>query len=96
MGSELNKFKNKLCKRRFFVGNLPSKIKNTDLEEYFSQFGPVECAYTIKDHKTKKSKNFGYVIFQSEEILQSDILKKKHVILGKKVIFDVFKGKAGV
>ena len=92
-GGELTSFRKELTNRRYFVGNLPKGTSNNDLELYFSQFGEIECAYLIRDHRSQKSKNFGYVIFKYENIKETGILLREHSIKGKKIIFDVFKGK---
>lgn len=53
--------------KKVYVSNIASITTDSDLEQYFSQFGTVVKAYRIKDHKSKHNLNFGYVIFSSKE-----------------------------
>lgn len=92
-GQELDRFRASLHKRRFFVGMLPESATSKDLEDHFKVYGPIESAYIIQNEKTSHGRKFGYVIFKSEEVLNSNILGVTHQIKGKKVIVDIFKGK---
>ena len=44
-----------------YVGNLPYKISESDLQGLFSPFGEVTSAKIIKDNYTGQSKGFGFV-----------------------------------
>ena len=44
-----------------YVGNLPYKITESDLQGLFSPFGEVKTAKIIKDNYTGQSKGFGFV-----------------------------------
>jgi len=48
-------------KRKLFVGALPKNLPDEELYSYFSNFGPVQKAYVVKDFKTGKTrgKNMG-------------------------------------
>jgi RNA recognition motif-containing protein len=48
---------------KIFVGNLPFKTRNEDLESLFSRFGPVIGVSIRKDRKTNKPKGFAFVSF---------------------------------
>jgi cold-inducible RNA-binding protein len=48
---------------KVYVGNLPFKYRNEDLNELFSEFGRVEDAVIIFDRTTRRSKGFGFVTF---------------------------------
>jgi RNA recognition motif-containing protein len=92
-GPELRNFRVTLHRRRFFVGMLPQSTTSQDLENYFKAYGPIESAYVIDSPKNAQTHKFGYVIFSSEDVLESNILKTNHRIKGQKVIVDIFKGK---
>lgn len=72
-GSNLGKFKNDVTLRRLYVYSLPQSMTNDSLFQLFSQFGTVEDAYIIFDNVTKKSKLFGYVIYETVQEAQSVI-----------------------
>lgn len=47
--------------KTIYVGNLPWKIAEQDLNDVFSEFGPVEAARIVTDRDTGRSKGFGFV-----------------------------------
>lgn len=53
-------------RKRVFVGGLPRSANDNFLRKFFSQFGEIRAAYSIKD-KNGRSKCFGYVDFKEEE-----------------------------
>ena len=44
-----------------YVGNLPFKATETDLESLFSQFGQVNTVNIIQDRETGRSRGFAFV-----------------------------------
>ncbi len=49
-----------------YVGNLPFSTTNVDLEELFSEYGPVHSASVIMDRDTGRSRGFGFVEMPDE------------------------------
>lgn len=56
-----------------YVGNIPYKWDNTDLEMAFTGVGQIKRATIIMDKETGRSKGFGFVEFMSEELAQAAI-----------------------
>lgn len=52
---------------RLFVGSLPYRTTDEELEEFFSVVGKVVSARVIIDHETNRSKGFGFVEMATEE-----------------------------
>ena len=50
-----------------YVGNLPYKTNEGDLEQLFSQFGQVDRASIINDRVTGRSRGFGFVEMANDE-----------------------------
>ncbi len=50
-----------------YVGNLPYKISDTELEELFSAHGAVSRVNIIHDRETGRSKGFGFVEMDNDE-----------------------------
>ncbi len=44
-----------------YVGNLPYKMTDADLQKLFSQFGAVSESKVVIDRETGRSKGFGFV-----------------------------------
>ena len=52
---------------RLFVGNLSYQTMENDLQEYFSQVGPVTSVNLMLDKVTGKSRGFAFVEFATAE-----------------------------
>ncbi len=44
-----------------YIGNLSYAVTEGDLQAMFAEFGEVQEAKVIKDHRTNQSKGFGFV-----------------------------------
>ena len=53
--------------KKVYVGNLPFKTTEEDLNSLFSQVGPVESVSIITDRDTGRSKGFGFVSMGSDD-----------------------------
>lgn len=50
-----------------YVGNLPFSIKDSELNEMFSQFGGVKSVKIVTDNQTGRSRGFAFVEMDSRE-----------------------------
>ena len=64
------------------VLGLPWKTTESELREYFEQFGEVVLAQVKKDSKSGLSKGFGFIRFNDYEI-QMKVIAKRHQIDGR-------------
>ena len=94
-GSKLSKFKSTLNNRRLFVCSLPVSTKDSELIEFFSEFGEVETAYLIRDRITKKPKSFGYVLYKDVETAREVAGFKSIRFKRKKIKVQIHQGKSG-
>jgi len=53
--------------KRLFVGNLPYRVEETDLQELFSQAGSVESVRVMRDVETGRARGFAFVEMSSEQ-----------------------------
>lgn len=49
-----------------YVGNLPFRTTQAELEELFGQYGPVHSANIINDRDSGRSRGFGFVEMDDE------------------------------
>jgi RNA recognition motif-containing protein len=61
--------------RRLYVGNLPYKTTDEDLNTLFSQAGPVESVRVMRDMATGRARGFAFVEMASDEVAQQAIAK---------------------
>ncbi|KAK3200048.1 hypothetical protein Dsin_023463 [Dipteronia sinensis] len=55
--------------KKIFVGGIPSSVSEDELKNFFSKYGKVLEHQIIRDHETNRSRGFGFVIFDSEEVV---------------------------
>ncbi|MCC2635019.1 MAG: recognition motif-containing protein [Ramlibacter sp.] len=58
---------------KLYVGNLPYQVRDSDLEQAFSQFGQVTSAKVMMERETGRSKGFGFVEMGSDDEAQAAI-----------------------
>jgi len=56
-----------------YVGNLTDSATQTNLEEWFAQYGTVQSAHLITDRDTGRSRGFGFVEMDTDAQAQSAI-----------------------
>ncbi|KAM7499020.1 hypothetical protein LguiA_023434 [Lonicera macranthoides] len=55
--------------KKIFVGGIPTAVTEDELKNFFSKYGAVVEHQIIRDHETNRSRGFGFVIFDSEEVV---------------------------
>ena len=58
---------------KLYVGNLPYKLSEDELRQAFTQAGTVLSVRIISDANTGRSKGFGFVEMESQEMAQKAI-----------------------
>ena len=53
---------------KLFVGNLPWSVGDAQLEEVFSKYGQVQSARVITDRDTGRSRGFGFVEMDVDDV----------------------------
>ncbi len=60
-------------KNKLFVGGLPWKATDQDLQELFAKYGEVTSANIVMDKFTGKSRGFGFVEMANDDQAQAAI-----------------------
>ena len=58
---------------KLYIGNLPYTVRDSDLEQAFSQFGSVTSAKVMMERETGRSKGFGFVEMGSDAEAQAAV-----------------------
>jgi len=71
--------------RKIFVGGLPPDVTEDDFKRYFEYYGNVVEAKIMTDGMTGKPRGFGFITFDSEEVVDK-ISEKHHVEINGKTV----------
>lgn len=67
---------------RLYVNKLPWTVSTRELQNYFSQFGPIAKAEVIFNKKTGFSRGFGYVTYEMTKSYVKALQIEQHVLEG--------------
>ncbi|KAK3017278.1 hypothetical protein RJ639_007390 [Escallonia herrerae] len=65
--SESKDFKTK----KIFVGGIPTSVTEDEFKSFFSKYGKVVEHEIIRDHVTKRSRGFGFIVFDNEQVVDT-------------------------
>ncbi|XP_077237568.1 heterogeneous nuclear ribonucleoprotein 1-like [Tasmannia lanceolata] len=65
--------------KKIFVGGIPTAVTEGELKDFFSKYGKVEDHQIIRDHATNRSRGFGFIIFDDEQVVD-DLLANGNMI----------------
>ncbi|KAA3459018.1 heterogeneous nuclear ribonucleoprotein 1-like [Gossypium australe] len=65
--SQSNDFKTK----KIFVGGIPTSVTEDEFKNFFSKYAKVVEHEIIRDHATKRSRGFGFIVFDNEKVVEN-------------------------
>uniref|UniRef100_A0A0C9S7R0 TSA: Wollemia nobilis Ref_Wollemi_Transcript_12942_1780 transcribed RNA sequence n=1 Tax=Wollemia nobilis TaxID=56998 RepID=A0A0C9S7R0_9CONI len=72
--------------KKIFVGGIPTSISEDEFKNYFSKFGKVVEHQIMQDHGTGRSRGFGFITFDSEQVVEEILSHGKMYELGGKQV----------
>lgn len=65
--------------KKIFVGGIPSSVSEDEFKNFFSKYGKVVDHQIIRDHATNRSRGFGFIIFDDDQVVD-DLLANGNMI----------------
>jgi cold-inducible RNA-binding protein len=62
-----------MSNNKLFVANIPFSVEDEDLKSHFSSVGNVLSARVVRDRDSGRSRGFGFVEMESDELAQAAI-----------------------
>jgi RNA recognition motif-containing protein len=72
--------------KKLFVGNLPFEVNDSDLKKVFGVAGTVVSAHVVINKKNGRSKGFGFVEMETEELAQEAVKKFEGATLNERAL----------
>ncbi|KAH9615529.1 hypothetical protein KSS87_022347 [Heliosperma pusillum] len=71
--------------KKIFVGGLSSNLTEEEFKSYFEKFGNITDVVVMHDNTTNRPRGFGFITFESEEVVEKIMQKSHHELAGKRV-----------
>ncbi len=72
--------------KKLFVGNLPFEVNDQDLKTVLEVAGTVVSAKVVLNNKTGRSKGYGFVEMETEEMAQAAVAQFEGATLNERSI----------
>ncbi|CAF1859181.1 unnamed protein product [Brassica oleracea var. botrytis] len=72
---------NEIKTKKIFVGGIPSTVDDDEFKEFFMQFGELKEHQIMRDHATGRSRGFGFVTYESEDMVDLLLAKGNRIEL---------------
>ncbi|KAL2894947.1 RNA-binding protein 1 [Bienertia sinuspersici] len=74
-----------LSAKKIFVGGLSANLTEDEFKSYFEKFGRITDVVVMHDCNTNRPRGFGFITFDSEEVVEKLMQMSHHELGGKRV-----------
>jgi RNA recognition motif-containing protein len=76
---------------QIYIGNLPYRVNEYDLKQFFSNYGTISHARIVKNHHTGQSKGFAFLTFTSTEASRKALVAHGMPLKGRNMVVRIAK-----
>lgn len=80
-----------LVNEQVYVGNLPYRVTEDDLLDYFSNFGKTQSVRIIRNYKTGRSKGYAFVTYATSNEANSALVAHGKELFGRTMVVRIAK-----
>jgi RNA recognition motif-containing protein len=84
-----------MSQQKIYVGNLSYDSKESDLESFFTKYGPLTEVKLIKDINTGRSKGFAFLTFENQKDAEASLEANDAELQGRKIRVNIAKDTGG-
>ena len=71
--------------KKIFVGGLAPTVTEHELRKYFEHYGTITDLVVMYDSSTQRPRGFGFVVYDSEDVVDRVVQRRFHQLNGKVV-----------
>ena len=83
-----------MSQSKIYVGNLSYNTTETELRDFFAQYGTIEDIKLIMDRETGRSKGFGFITYSSGQEGDNALVANGTDLDGRKLNVNIAKEKS--
>ncbi len=76
---------------QIYIGNLPYRVSERDLRDYFSRYGRIVDLRVVKDRNTGRSKGYGFLTFSNVREANKSLAAHGDDIQGRSMVVRIAK-----
>ncbi|KVI02099.1 Nucleotide-binding, alpha-beta plait, partial [Cynara cardunculus var. scolymus] len=76
--------------KKIFVGGIPTSVTEDEFKGFFSKHGKVVEHEIIRDHATKRSRGFGFIVFDSEQVVDTILVNGNMIDMNGTQVSSIF------
>jgi RNA recognition motif-containing protein len=80
---------------QIYVGNLPYRVTEDDLLDYFSRFGDIQSVRIIRNFKTGRSKGYAFVTYYTDQEARDALAAHGKEMDGRSMVIRIAKPRQG-